>query len=418
MLHAGPAGARRACTLCAFLFLLIKLLTWGGGYWLATRGDVHFNAGNYLYNFHHLRLDPRLTDNRAVDFFALWNYADSEWYLSIAGDGYPPADRIRRDMAQGQGYYLSTDRDSFRRYAFFPLFPALVAPLSGVLTLEAAAFFSNLIINVLAFIAFLHLFRLYFPEQKGSVIWPFLLTFLFPFSVFSSLYFPEALFLALSMYVFICLKLRKYVLMGLFGFLLSLTRPNGMFIAIPALLGLLTITQGEARTAKERIVPFLSALMIPGGFLLYLLFSYVRTGDWNFYSTVIRAGWGTDFSMVGEHVLSKIALAANFSSLPLHAIHASKVDTFVMLFALIVLALMWFDRKFPRELTLWATLLWLIPFLASTDLMSFSRYMSVSFPLFLFLGVRMGWTRYPAVAIFAIGYYYALRAIIQYEWVG
>jgi hypothetical protein len=50
--------------------------------------------------------------------------------------------------------------------------------------------------------------------------------------------------------------------------------------------------------------------------------------------------------------------------------------------------------------------------------MSFSRYMSVSFPVFLFMGLRAGWARYPAAAVFAIGYYYALRAVIRYDWLG
>jgi hypothetical protein len=415
--HLNRTHGYRVSILCALLFLSVKLATWAGGYWLATSGDIRFDAANYLYNFHHSRIDPRYLDSKAAGFLNIWNYADSEWYLSIARDGYPSIEQIRRNLAEGSGYYLSTDRDSFRRYAFFPFFPTLVSLFTGVLPLEGSAFLSNFIINILAVLAFVQLYRVYFPEQKESVIWPFLLTFLFPFSVFYSLYYPEALFLALSMYVFIFMKRRKYLLMGLSGFLLSLTRPNGMLITIPVLLALLAARK-ETHPLKEKITSFLGALMMPAGFVLYLLFSHIRTGDWNFYSTALKAGWGSDFSMIGEHVMYKITLVLNFFSLPLHTFHASKVDTLVMLLFLIAISLMWFDRKFPRELTLWSTLLWITPFLVATDLMSFSRYMSVSFPVFLFMGLRAGWARYPAAAVFTIGYYYALRAVIRYDWLG
>ena len=206
--------------------------------------------------------------------------------------------------------------------------------------------------------------------------------------------------------------------MGLSGFLLSLTRPNGMFITIPVIFGLLPLAWEGTCTVKEKTIPFLSALIIPTGFLLYLCFGYIQTGDWNFYSTAVKSGWGTDFSMTKAHILNKLILILRFFSLPLHTFHASKIDTLLLLFFLVAISLMWLDRKFPRELTLWSTVLWIAPFLATTDLMSYSRYVIVSFPVFLFLGLRRGWIKYLLIVFFAVGYFYGLRAVIRYDWVG
>jgi hypothetical protein len=79
---------------------------------------------------------------------------------------------------------------------------------------------------------------------------------------------------------------------------------------------------------------------------------------------------------------------------------------------------MWRDRRFPRALTLWSTLLWLAPLL-SKDLMSFGRYMSVSFPVFMFGALRLrGAGRTVVLVACAAGYLAALYGIMTYAWVG
>lgn len=416
----GAYGLRRTTVLAVFLsFLLIKVFTWGTGYYLAVRGQGEFNAGSYFQNFHHLRLDDRVLDEKAVSFFQLWNYADSEWYLSIAESGYPSVDEMKKASRMADYGYRSTVKDSYLKYAFFPLFPGVVSLSGAILPLETAAFAANLLINVLLVIVFLKLVSLYFPEQKESVLWPFLLLFLFPFSVFYSLYFPESLFLLLSISVFICLKSGKYILMALFGFLLSLTRPNGMFIALPVLFSLYAARRvRNSPLLKEKYLPYLCALAMPLGFAAYLFFCYLKTGHWNFYSIVVKAGWNTDLSTISKHVATKISFLINFSSLPLHWFHESKIDTLMMVFFGAAISALWLSKGFPRELTIWATMIWAIPFLSTNDLMGFSRYMSVSFPVFLFLGLRVGWARYPLLVILAFGYFFALRTVIRYEWLG
>jgi hypothetical protein len=56
-----PGRFRRKDVFLVFLaFLLIKVLTWGMGYYLAVSGRESFNVVNYLENFHHSRLDKRI----------------------------------------------------------------------------------------------------------------------------------------------------------------------------------------------------------------------------------------------------------------------------------------------------------------------------------------------------------------------
>jgi hypothetical protein len=207
--------------------------------------------------------------------------------------------------------------------------------------------------------------------------------------------------------------------MGLCGFLLSLTRPNGMFIALPVLFSLFASRRTvSSLSLKEKSLPYLCAFAMPLGFVAYMVFCYLQTGNWNFYSVALRAGWDTNLSTISEHIAKKIDLLFNFFSLQFHWFHESQVDTFLTLFFGAALTAMWLNKKFPRELTLWATVIWAVPLLAAKDFMSFSRYMSISFPVFLFLGLKIGWARYPVLMFFAIGYFFALRAVIRYEWVG
>jgi hypothetical protein len=101
-----------------------------------------------------------------------------------------------------------------------------------------------------------------------------------------------------------------------------------------------------------------------------------------------------------------------------HNFHDSQLDYVTMVAFAVVLLAMWRDRRMPRELTLWATLLWLAP-LASKDLMSFGRYMSVSFPVFAYLGLVLPRAARVAVLVaFAAGYVVALAGVVTYAWVG
>lgn len=409
----------RKLILIPLFFLALKLFTWGFGYYLSSSGYIHFDAQNYMTNFRHIELDNRALSGGKRDFFNLWKHADSEWYLSIAKNWYPTPNQIEEDLAKNFGY-KSTEQESIKKYVFFPLFPVIIKIFMAVFPLEAAAFTANLLINTGMVCVFMLFMKKYFPRHEGGALWPFLLISLFPFSIFYSLYFPESLFLLLSMLVFLFMRSQRYLLMAVSGFLLSLTRPNGMFIVLPVLFHLAATRRRESNCpeGKKGLAPFFYALIIPMGFVAYLFYIYLRTGSWDFYYQVNKFGWGIDFSMVEENLAAKLYFFRNFPSLPLHSFSRSKLDVLVFLLFGVIISLMWLNKKFPKELTLWSTFIWLVPLVSKPGFLAFSRYMSVSFPVFIFIGLYMRRTRYLILPVFALGYFLALKAVLEYRWVG
>jgi hypothetical protein len=159
-------------------------------------------------------------------------------------------------------------------------------------------------------------------------------------------------------------------------------------------------------------------LLIPLGLVPWLWFNHHQTGDWRFFSTAQKL-WGYENQAFLTNLWRNVVgTAFEFTQLDFHRYHKSQVDYVTMLVFGGVLVAMWRRRDFPRALTVWSTLLWLVP-LASKDLMSFGRYMCVSFPVFMYLTVALPWgVRLPLLAASAAGYYAALVGIIGYAWVG
>lgn len=399
----------RSYFIIALAFLCIKLFTWGVGYGFASTDGWQLDLGRWYQNYH-LEPDTRMTDGKA-DFFRLWNYNDSEWYLSIARFGYPSGAQMIADRSAGNsfGFYSVASNSGFR-YVFLPLYPWIIRFFAAALGIWPGAFISTFFISALSVFAFIYFARQYFPGENSGVLWTFLLLFLFPFSIFFSLYYTEPLFFLLSLLVFAFLKGRRYLPMAIAGFLLALTRPNGFFIIVPVLLGLYL-------NREKRLWPYALSLLIPMGYFSYMAFGYFKTGDWNLFNQAFTA-WHYHSTDIAGNLARHLHSAMHFFSIPFHDYRDSKVELISALFFGIVIVLMWLDRKFPRELAAWSTLMWAMPIAVKDDFASFSRYMSTLFPLFFFIGLKAGRLRYLLLAIFAVGYYFALRAVIRYDWVG
>jgi len=410
-------GGRRA-VVALTLVVLVRLVTWVGGFVMARGGLVAFDASSYLASYHHLDLDPRLGDPSRVEFLRLWNYSDAEWYLSIAASSYPSrAEAIAAHNAPA-GDHRSTERENYMKYAFFPLYSLLVAALAVALPLRLAAFLVTTATSAAAAIAAMLLFTSFFPdeEQRSPLALALLLS--FPFAVFYSLYFPEGLFLLLSLLVFLGLRSGSWALVGVAGFCLSLTRPNGVFIVLPVAYALWRDSAKRHHGRQGSAAPLAWTALIPGGLVTYAAFNLARVGDPVFFHTVQYKWRNVTADPLGNLWRNVVERVSGFFSLDLHSFHSSKLDVVVMVaFACLIVA-MWRDSRFPRELTIWAAVLWAVP-LVSKDLMSFSRYMAVSFPVFYFLArSRQRWAPVAVLVAFFAGYLIALAGVIGYRWVG
>jgi hypothetical protein len=143
-----------------------------------------------------------------------------------------------------------------------------------------------------------------------------------------------------------------------------------------------------------------------------------RVQDPVYFHTVQYKWANVTADPAGNLIRNTVGKIAGFFRLDFHSFHSSKVDVLIMMAFGLLLIAMWRDRTFPRELALWASLLWIVP-LVSKDLMSFSRYMCVSFPTFYFLArLRRQWVSLALLASFAAAYLAALAGIVGYRWVG
>jgi hypothetical protein len=408
----------REVVIALVLVALVKLVTWAGGYLMAKERLVAFDAGLYAAAFHHQDLDPRLFDPGKVEFFRLWDYSDAEWYLSIAASSYPSREQAVAAHQAPAGEYRSTERENYMRYAFFPLYSLLVAMLAVALPLRMAAFLVTLVASVAAAIAAVLLFDRTFPseQQRSPLALALLLT--FPFAVFYSLYFPEALFLLLSLLVFYGLRTGSWPLVGVAGFLLSLTRPNGVFIVLPVLWVVWREAGKRGGRRGSDAAPLAWTALIPAGMVAFMAYNYARIGDPVFFHTVQYKWRNVTADPLGNLWRNTVERLIDFFALDFHSFHSSQLDVVVMVAFAALLVAMWRERSFPRELTVWAALLWAVP-LVSKDLMSFSRYMAVSFPAFFYLArARSRWLPRAALAVFVVGYLFAVAGVIAYHWVG
>lgn len=406
-------SARRSAAFALCFLLLLKTLTWITGWWLAQ--DVSaFQLQDYLHQFHHYRLSTSEELSRPRPFFSLWNYADSEFYMSIAAYGYPTRSEIIQGLNMPQQGMRYTEKDSFLKYAFFPLFPLAISAGSGILgSFESSAFVLVLIFSIAGGMCFLRLFAAEFPAQEHRQLPALILLFLYPFSLFYNLYHTESLFLLLSVLCFLQLHRQRFLLMWMFGFLLCLTRPNGIFIIVPLLYFL-----SRKQDLAHRSSAYACAFAIPLGVLPYVYLNWRNVGDPFFFATV-QSSWGNMItSLIANAWLNTVIVGKNFMSLGFHRFHSSQLDFLVMLLFGGLLVAMWLNRDFPKHLVLWSTFLWLVP-LVSKDLMSFSRYMSASFPVFMYLAIQLKpRALFSLAVIFWAGYFWALARVIHYQWVG
>lgn len=210
------------------------------------------------------------TDNQAL---AVWGHWDTRWYLDIARRGYS------RELVPETGE---------ANYAFFPLYPLLVAALGRVL---GDLYLAGLVISNLALLAAAILLYRLAAEEHGrdvaerSVAYLFLLPTAFVFSGVLT----ESLFTALNVAAFYAARKGKWGWAGAWGGLAALTRPNGVLLVLP--LAWLCFTD---RASRQRWPRYLAALaLIPAGLLVFAGYLWIVVGDPLAWLRIQRAWYKT-----------------------------------------------------------------------------------------------------------------------------
>lgn len=337
---------------------------------------------------------------------------DSKWYLEIAGDGYAQV----------------------RQRAFFPLYPLLIRALSPIVGSPIAA---GILISFVAFFAALVMLHRLTERELGCDAarrTVFVLAF-FPFALFFSAVYTEALFLALELGALWSARRGRWWLAGLLGAGGAATRNSGLLLA-PVLLFLYLYgprddtparaTVGRLRP-RYRLRPDVIWLgLIPLGLVAYLSWLGFRYGGplvpFRAQETFGRS-FDAPLSEVWEGALGAVEAAIELvdggadGGLP----GLRRIG----LFAVVVLALVaavGVLRRLPAVYGAY-TVVMTVPALSfpqeGLPLTSTSRYLMIVFPLFMWAGWRLRDRRgySTALVLFGLGLVYTSAMFATWRFV-
>lgn len=340
----------------------------------------------------------------AVNLPARW---DSGWYLGIAKDGY----EWDRNL-HGQ-----------QDVVFFPAYPMLTRGVSftlfGRTADPAQVLWTGVCVSIVAFIwALVYLYLLARDRMdEEAALTAVTLQAVYPFAVFFSAMYTEALFLLAAVGTFYHFSHKQFWRAAAFGLVMGLVRPNGfMIIGSLALIALAwwhgplaatirrlpKVIRGEAEAPPT--TPWLGVLLSMAapllGLAIYSAFIYKLTGD-PFMWSKLQTYWGRNFTglsdIVGDfRLINDWGLFSYMSVYPMDILNGLG-----LLFGLLTI---WpVARRLGMGYGLFVALNLVLPVL-SGGTQSVGRFSSVLFPSFLWLGMRTPRPIRPlAVGLFALG---------------
>jgi Gpi18-like mannosyltransferase len=259
---------------------------------------------------------------------------DSGYYLTIAQQGYSPN---------------GTER------AYFPLYPLLARWLSTASGLSVGL--SGLVISLVAFAtATVNLYAwVRCDHSQATALWATLLLCFSPVAFYLVAFYPESLFLALSIFSLYCARRGWFLVSGIAIALAGAARPTAFLLGIGYILEVLLQRPRSVRTWAMAIA---GALLAPLGAFAY--FTYLgRPGGiaagLAAYSALLKAEWDTKYAWPWTLIFD--ATAAVVRGIGISPDWFSRAYTFHdMLFALGGLSLSLWSVRYMR-LSLGALLL-------------------------------------------------------------
>ncbi len=302
------------------------------------------------------RAGTHVQESRTL-LLAVWGRWDAVHYLDIATSGYHGTD-----------------------LAFFPLLPMLIAFLGRLIGNHLIA--GLVISNVALFFALLFLYKLVEHEFDRTVARRAIFYIsIFPTAVFFSAVYTESLFLMLTVASFYYMRERRWWLAGAIGLLASLTRIEGMLLAVPFAIEWWSAHRENLRAGLRNLVPI---FLIPLGLLLFMGYLWVLNGD-PLYFTHIQSHWNRQLAAPWTSIgnsFHKIATALGPQTV------AQQILELVFT-ALMIGVLIGGWRKLKPSYVAYMGLSILMP-LCTSSLMSMPRFALVLFPMFAILALWGG----------------------------
>jgi hypothetical protein len=326
----------------------------------------------------------RVSSHEVANMLARW---DTFFYYTIATDGY------HWNPAVFQHYNV----------VFFPLYPMLMR--WGGFLLGGHPLIAGLVISLVAFAgALVLLYRLARLELGDDYGWRVvLLMSTFPYALYFSAVYTESLFLFLSVGAFYAMRRGHSGRAAMCGLAAGLTRPNGFWLALPLALLVCWPASTEGSGANDppraRLPQLVLVAIVPiVGVLIFSAYLQVRFGDpiaW----VHGQAAWGVPL-MLRRGAPDPIKLPGEAAIKPIEVITwIGNIAAFIGAFS----AVRPISRRLGPAYGAWIVVNIIPPVIAHL-FMSLGRFVSVLFPFFFWLAVRIPRDRLPRVAtMFAAG---------------
>ena len=302
------------------------------------------------------RAGTHVQESRTL-LLAVWGRWDAVHYLDIATSGYHGTDM-----------------------AFFPLLPLLIGILGRGIGNHLVA--GLVISNVALFFALLFLYKLVEHEFDRAVARRAIFYIsIFPTAVFFSAVYTESLFLMLTVASFYYMRERRWWLAGAIGLLASLTRIEGVLLAVPFAIEWWSAYRENMVAGAKNLVPI---VLIPLGLVLFMAYLWVLNGDPLYFSHV-QSNWNRQLAAPWTSILNSFHKIA--TSLGPQTVAQQILE--LVFTGLMIGVLIGGWRRLKPSYVAYMGLSILMP-LCTSSLMSMPRFALVLFPMFAILALWGG----------------------------
>ena len=206
--------------------------------------------------------------------------------------------------------------------------------------------------------------------------------------------YTEALFLFFSVSIFYFAQKGQWKYAGIFGFLVALTRMQGILLLIPAgYIYLRSINFSYKKIGKQALY----FVGFPAGMLLFMFYEYLVLGDiFAQFRSAITYGKSLAWPWTGfQQALYALTTDSTPINIGYHVINLLLTVSFIVLLYLSY-------KKLRIEYTVYY-LITLVIVLISSNLFGITRYMLVVFPMFMILASlddRKWYVKYGLIVVY------------------
>lgn len=294
---------------------------------------------------------PLISSPQSINLFIFWIRWDGPHYVDIAKNWYQTAGEPALFIV------------------FYPLYPILIWLFNFITNnFQVAAILVSVIFSFTASVALFELILLDYTKRTALLAVWFLN--IFPTAYFLQASYTESLFLTLTLLTVYFFRKNNFLTSGIFGALATMTRVNGIL-----LLPLLFL---ETKKIGKNLLTF---LLLPVGFLIYLLINYLTFGNLFYFTKPLTENWFKTISWPWIGLRNLFNAIPSFTN-PDFYIRFSELV--VIIFITIMIFVVYFKIKKSYALYMFLNLLL---FTSTSYILSTPRYALSLFPIFIALGM-------------------------------